>query len=148
MARIIRTENTPAKTRNACMRSCAEVLRLLALRMGFDDEARDMTAFVIVNLRRIYCTIDDSAQVWEERRYWKKAEALRERWRWSRITADKLDALVRKEHWDQVPEELVGLIPHFQGITVTTITRNSDWWCGALQALLSDNPSRSGDALA
>ena len=40
MARIIQTGDTPAKKRNAHMRSCAEVLRLLAQRNGFDDEAK------------------------------------------------------------------------------------------------------------
>ena len=100
-----------------------------------------MTAFVIMNLRRIYRTIDDSAQVWDERRYWKKAEALRERWCWSRVSADKLDSLVRGDQWDQVPEVLLGLLPHFQGVTVTAVTRNPDWWCGALQALLAEDPA-------
>ena len=146
MARIIRTGDTPSKTRSASMRSCAEVLRLLALRTGFDDEAKDMTAFAIMNLRSIYRTVDDSAQVWDERGYWKKAEALRERWRWSRVAADKLEALVRAERWAKVPEELFGLVPHFQGVTVTMVTRNADWWCGALHALLSEDRDMPGVA--
>ena len=41
------------------------MLRLLAQRGAFDEEARDMTAFVVFNLRSIYQIIDDSAQVWK-----------------------------------------------------------------------------------
>ena len=138
MARIIKTGVTPAKTRHAHMRSCAEALRLLALRSSFDDEARDMTAFVIFNLRGIYRTIDESAHAWDERRYWKKAEALRESWRWSRTAADKLEGLVRAGQWSKVPAALLELVPRFNNVTVASITRNADWWCGALGALLDE----------
>ena len=136
MARLIKTGETPAKKRHAHMRSCAEVLRLLAQRGVFDEEARDMTAFFVFNLRGIYETIDTSAQAWDERNYWKKAEALRETWRWTRIAADRLEALIRKDRWDDVPPVLLELVPRFSSITVTAITRDADWWCGALRALL------------
>ena len=136
MARIIHTGETPAKKRHAHMRSCAEVLRLLAQRPAFDEEARDMTAFLVFNLRDIYRTIDASAQSWDDRNYWKKAEALREKWRWAPRTADRLEALVRAGDWAAVPSVLVELLPYFQGVTVTAITRDADWWCGAHRALL------------
>lgn len=119
------------------MRSCAEVLRLLAQKPRFDEEARDMTAFLVFNLRGIYQTIDESAQAWDERNYWKKAEALRDKWRWSRTAADQLETLIREDSWDEIPPFLVSLIPNFNDITITAITRDSDWWCGALKALKS-----------
>ena len=135
MARIIQTGDTPAKKRNAHMRSCAEVLRLLAQQNGFDDEAKDMLAFLVFNLRGIYKTIDESAHAWDERNYWKKAEGLREKWRWSRTTSDKLKKRILSQDWDAIPEILVSLIPYFQSITIVKMTRDSDWWVGALQAL-------------
>lgn len=136
MSRIIRTGSTPAKRRHACMRSCAEVLRLLAQRPRIDDEARDMLAFLVFNLRDIYQIIDESAHAWDERNYWKKAEGLREKWRWTRTAADRLEALILAERWNDVPEMLLSLVPHFQGVTVTSITRDADWWCGAHRALV------------
>ena len=136
MARLIKTGETPAKKRHAHMRSCAEVLRLLAQRGTFDEEARDMTAFLVFNLRGIYQTIDESAHTWDERNYWKKAEALRQTWRWAHTGADRLEALIRASQWDAVPPVLIELIPRFNSITVTAITRDADWWCGALRALL------------
>ncbi len=129
------TGETPAKKRHAHMRSCAEVLRLLAQRPAFDGEARDMTAFLVFNLREIYKTIDESAQVWDERNYWKKAEGLREKWRWSRTAADRLEALILADDWDAVPPLLLEMLPRFNQVTVTTITRDADWWCGAYRAL-------------
>ena len=136
MSRLIKTGETPAKKRHAHMRSCAEVLRLLAQRPAFDEEACDMTAFFVFNLRGIYQTIDESAHAWDDRNYWKKAEALRETWRWTRTAADELEVLIRADRWDEVPPVLLGLVSYFSSITVTTITRNADWWCGARLALL------------
>ena len=138
MARIINTGDTPAKRRNAHMRSCAEVLRLLAQKSVFDEEARDMVAFLIFNLRGIYETIDKSAEAWDERNYWKKAEGLREKWRWSRIMADKLAKRVRANDWDRIPDMLIELFPKFQHITIVKMTRDADWWVGAYQALLNE----------
>jgi glycogen synthase len=138
MSRIVNTGQTPAKRRHAHRRSCAEVLRLLAqkrLTDHFDDEAKDMVAFLVFNLRGIYQTIDESAHAWDEKNYWKKAETLRERWRWSRTAARKLEALVLDDDWDAIPIQLIGLTERFQDVTVRSITRNADWWCGALRAL-------------
>jgi glycogen synthase len=138
MSRIVNTGQTPAKRRHAHRRSCAEVLRLLAekrLTDHFDAEAKDMVAFLVFNLRGIYQTIDESAHAWDEKNYWKKAEALRERWRWSRTAARKLEALVLDDDWDAIPIQLIGLTERFQDVTVRSITRNADWWCGALRTL-------------
>ena len=135
MARIITTGETPAKKRHAHMRSCAEVLRLLAQRSRFDSEAQDMAAFLVFNLRGIYETIDESAHAWDERNYWKKAENLREKWRWSRKAARDLEGLILDDRWSEIPPLLLELVPHFSSVTVTSITRDSDWWVGALRAL-------------
>ena len=120
------------------MRSCAEVLRLLAQKNAIDDEAKDMAAFLVFNLRDIYKTIDESAVAWDERNYWKKAEGLREKWRWSRVSADRLAKLIRSNQWERLPEMLLELFPKFQDITIVKMTRDADWWCGALQALMKD----------
>lgn len=138
MSRIVNTGQTPAKRRHAHRRSCAEVLRLLAERRltdHFDREAKDMVAFLVFNLRGIYRTIDESAQAWDEKNYWKKAEALRERWRWSRTAAREIEAFILDDDWTAVPPRLVALTEHFQDVTVRSITRDADWWCGALRAL-------------
>lgn len=140
MARIVRTGDTPAKRRHAQMRSCAEVLRLLAQRPEladgrFDAEARDMVAFLAFNLYEMHETIEQSAQAWDDRNYWKKAEGLRERFRWARLAAAELEKLALADRWVEVPAALIGLLPHFSDVTVQQVTRDSDWWCGALRAL-------------
>lgn len=140
MSRIIHTGDTPGKRRHAHMRSCAEALRSLAQRPAladghFDTEAKDLTAFLVLNLQGIRETIEDSAQSWEDRGYWDKAEKLRARWRWSRFAADELAACVVEDRWDEVTPLLMNLVPRFQKVTVATMTRDADWWCGAARAL-------------
>ncbi|HYE95220.1 MAG TPA: hypothetical protein VD962_03355 [Rubricoccaceae bacterium] len=140
MARVIQTGDTAAKRRHAHLRSCAEVLRLLAPRPDvaagrFDEEARDMTAFLVFALRGIAASIEESAQAWDDRNYWKKSERLRADWRWAARTADALAAAALADRWADVPPLLVGLVPHLQTITVTQATRDADWWCGAMKAL-------------
>lgn len=135
MARIIQTGDTPAKRRRAHLRSLAEVLRLLATRPRFDEEAQDMAAFLVFSLRGIYDTIEESARAWDDKNYWKKAETLRDRWRWSHIAGRKLEKLILAGRWAEVQDFLITLIPHVQDINVTQMTRNADWWVGALRAL-------------
>jgi hypothetical protein len=149
MSRIIQTGDTAAKRRHAHLRSCAEALRALAQRPAladgrFDDEAKDMAAFLVFNLRGIAGTIEQSAQAWDDRNYWKKAEQLRADWRWSRFAADDLEALILNGRWPDVPPALIALVPRFQSVTVTQATRDADWWAGALRALRKEARERKG----
>jgi len=138
MGRIINVGDTPAKRRRAYVRSCAEVLRLLATRPVFGPEEQDMAAFMVHCLRGIYRTIDESADSWDDRNYWRKAEHLRDRWSWSRKAADELEAEILGDRWASVPDVLIALIPHFQDVSVKTQKRDADWWGGALAVLRSE----------
>ncbi|MFC2085743.1 hypothetical protein ACFLRO_00870 [Bacteroidota bacterium] len=139
MGRIIQSGDTPAKRRRAYVRSCAEVIRKLATRPVFGAEEQDMTAFLVFCLRGIYETIDESADSWDDRNYWRKAEQLRDRWSWSRKTADELEARILADEWASVPDVLVGVVPHFLDVSVKTEKRDADWWVGALATLRSEH---------
>ncbi len=143
MSRIVRTGDTPAKTRNAHRRSCAEVIRLMAQKSTFDDEAKDMAAFLVFSLRGIGETIEGSAGVWDERNYWKKAEALRHKWRWTTDKAEELGILVVEGKWQLIAPQIIELIPHFSDVTIATITRSPDWWVGARRALQKEFADRA-----
>ncbi|MBN8587844.1 MAG: hypothetical protein J0L94_05920 [Rhodothermia bacterium] len=131
-----------AKLRQNHIRSCAEVIRLLATKPKFDDEAKDMTAFLVFNLRGIYETINESVQAWDDRNYWKKAEEMREKWRWSRTAAQELSQLILEDRWQEVPDFLISIIPRFSDVKVREVTRDADWWVGALRALKTETKTR------
>ncbi len=141
MSRVIRAGDTPASRRNAHRRSAAEALRLLAGRPAladgtFDAEAKDLVAFLAVHLRGIGDTIEGSAQAWDDRNYWKKAEALRDDYRWAPRAADDLERLAVAEQWAEIVPALIALIPHVADVTIATVTRDADLWVGAHRALV------------
>jgi hypothetical protein len=103
-----------------------------------------MAAFLVFCLRGIYSTIDESADSWDDRNYWRKAEQLRAKWSWSRKEADRLEAHILADEWASVPDVLVDLIPHFMSVSVKTEKRNADWWAGALAALKRDKLMEEG----
>jgi len=116
---------------------------LLAQKSSFDDEAKDMAAFLVFSLRGIGETIEQSAGAWDERNYWKKAEALRHKWRWTTQKSEELGQLVVDGKWQMITPELIGLIPHFSDVTISTITRSPDWWVGARRALQKEYGERA-----
>lgn len=141
MSRVIHAGDTPAKRRRAHTRSCAEALHLLAQRPSlaagaFDAEAKDLAAYLAFHLRGIEGTIEGSARSWDDRGYWKKAEALREEYRWTRWTADDLEAHIVAGRWEKVVPVLLDLVPRFADVNVGKMTRDADQWVGACRALV------------
>ncbi len=140
MSRIIHAGDTPAKRRRQLERSCAEALRTLgakpALASGvWDLEAKDLAAFLAINLREIGETIEGSAQAWDDRNYWKKAEKLRHDWRWAPQTAETMETALLAADWEGATDALVTLIPRFAHVNVGKKLRDADWWVGAFRAL-------------
>ena len=138
MSRVINTDS-PGKRRNQLMRTCAELIRHLSQKQDIDAEARDMLALLVYCLREIAAGIDESARAWEKRDYWIKAEEFRQRWGWADRYATELDALVRAEDWQRLPEMMIRLVPHFSDITINKFTRKATLWQGAYERLLSES---------
>lgn len=134
MGRVVNVNN-PAKQRNQLMRTAAELLRHLSQKQKLDDEAMDMAALLVYCLREIDDGIEASAQAWEKRDYWIKAEQLRQRWVWTGNASARLENLIRSEAWERLPAVLVELFPHFSDIKITKFTRNASEWQGAYERL-------------
>ena len=139
MSRVINTDST-GKKRNQNMRTGAELLRHLSQKKAIDDEAKDMLALLIYCLREIDEGIDSSAQAWEKRDYWMKAEEFRQRWRWAGDMADELQALVFEDAWQRLPEVMVKLFPKFSDIKINKFMRKPSVWQGSYQRLIRERP--------
>lgn len=137
MARIINTAN-PGKLRSQERRTIAEILRHLMSKGGLDDEARDMAATVVYSLRAIDATIEVTTEAWEKRDYYLKADKFRLEWEWARPAADRLEAIIRRGRWEQLPEELMGLVPRFADVKVAKFTRAAETWQGSYDRLLNE----------
>ncbi|MGJ3238890.1 MAG: hypothetical protein ACFE0Q_09325 [Anaerolineae bacterium] len=140
MGRVI-NNNTPGKQRNAMMRTIAEILRRLGQRNGeINDDVRDMTAMIVFCLREIDDSIIETIKAWEKRGYWQKADKFQLEWMWSEQYAKQLDKLIREEQWEQLPEIMMKLFPHFADIEVKKMTRDPSEWEGAHEKLLEEDP--------
>lgn len=139
MSRVINTDST-GKKRNQLMRTAAEILRRLSQKPTIDDDARDMLALLVLCLREIDDGIEQSAQVWEKRDYWMKAEEFRERWRWAGVMAGELQELIFAEKWSDLPQTMVRLLPYFSDIKINKFTRRDGSWRGSYAALLREKP--------
>jgi hypothetical protein len=139
MSRIIHT-NSPTKIRNRNRRSIAEMLRRLMQKPEIDAESRDMAAMITLLLWEIADGVEQSAQAWEKRDYWMKAERFMREWNWSAKIAANLEDVIRHEAWDLMPELMLELYPHFIDIQLKTMTRKPSLWQGAHTKLLADPP--------
>lgn len=137
MSRVINTDST-GKNRNQQMRLVAEILRRLSQKIGLDDEVHDMAAALVFALRRIDAGIEQSAEVWEKRDYYMKAEELRQRWSWAGRLADELAAMILEDRWPDLPLLLARLLPYVSEITVVKFTSTERDWLGCHDKLIAE----------
>lgn len=137
MARVINT-NSPGKRRNAHMRTVAEILRHLGQKTTIDDSSKDMVAAVIFSLRAIEATVEESVLAWEKRGYWKKADDFQQKWWWSSLSATSLEKLIRSDNWEEIPEAMFKLFPHFADIKINRLTRDPKDWIGMYSKLMRE----------
>ncbi|MEM6529545.1 MAG: hypothetical protein AAF653_14705 [Chloroflexota bacterium] len=137
MGRVIHTAST-GKTRNQLRRTIAELLRHLSTKQSVDEDTKDMVAAIVFSLREIEAGIESSAQAWEKRDYWMKADAFRLEWEWVGNTANNLTAMVHNDDWDEMPQMMIALLPRFADINIAKFTRKADIWAGAHGQLMQE----------
>ncbi len=139
MSRVINTDST-GKKRTQNMRTGAELLRHLSQKTDIDPEVKDMVALLVYSLREIDDGIDSSAQAWEKRDYWMKAEEFRQRWHWTGDMADELQSMILADEWHRLPEMMVRLFPYFSDIKINKFMRKSSMWFGSYDRLMREKP--------
>jgi hypothetical protein len=138
MSRVI-NPNAPGKSRNFHMRTLAEMLRRLARKGEVDAETKDMLAAAVLILREIDAGVNTSAEAWERRDYWLKADRFRRDWEWAPKVADQLEAMLREEDWDQLPAIMMELHRHLADIQIKKMTRKPELWEGAYDHLIAES---------
>lgn len=111
-------------------------MRQLMSRKKVDAETRDLASFIVLTLRQIDGTIDETCKAWEKRDYWVKADNFRQQWMWTTPTADKLEQVVVGNDWKHLPAiVLKDLATHLSNVTPP----KRDWgtpWQGAYDLLM------------
>jgi hypothetical protein len=142
MSRVINVNN-PTKIRNQHRRTIAEILRRLSEKSAIDAETKDMAAMLVYLLRDIFAGVEQTAQAWEKRDYWMKAERFLREWSWSGEMAANLEDVIRNEAWDLLPRLIVELYPRFADIQIKSLTRPAETWQGAYAKLAGEPPAAS-----
>jgi hypothetical protein len=138
MVRVINTAS-PGKLRSRERRTIAEILRHLMFKRKIDEEAKDMAAALVYSLRAISETIETSTTAWEKRNYYLKADRFRLEWEWAEIDAERLQELILSDRWQDLPEALANLAPHFSDVRIVKMTRKPETWKASYRLLIEES---------
>ncbi|MGH2535990.1 MAG: hypothetical protein ACRDHL_01185 [Candidatus Promineifilaceae bacterium] len=139
MSRIINSNNA-AKVRNQNLGTVAGLLRAIAARPAMDEDARDMAAAAVYLLREVYATADQTAQAWEKRGYWMKADRFLREWEWAEEAAANFEDILRNQAWDVLPRLLAEIGAQLGGVQPKKQSQPNGQWRGAYLKLLAETP--------
>jgi hypothetical protein len=144
VSRIINTAGSPTTQRNRLRRSIAESLRRLMEKPRFDQESKDLTAFIVFALREIAEGVNQSAEAWEKRDYYIKADRFRQEWEWLGPMERLLTTALVYEQWNDLPPLFARLLAQFQDVTINKMTRSERLWDGAYDRLMAEQAPTRG----
>jgi len=81
LGRVIHTTN-PTRQRNQTLKKMASAIQDYSTSGKTDQDTPALSAFLLSGLQEIRDSIDRSADAWEKRNYWIKADAFRRQWSW------------------------------------------------------------------
>lgn len=139
MGNLINPDNA-GKRRDRYVKAIVLAMRELVGKKKVDDEARDLTAFIVLTLKQIDATVDETCVAWEKRDYWIKADRFRSDWFWTKAAATKVEQAVAENKWQLVPAAVQNMAKHLQDVALP----KRDWgapWVGAY-ALLMDKRAK------
>ncbi len=134
MGNLINPDNA-GKRRDRYVKATVLAMRELVGKKKVDDEVRDLTAFIVLTLKQIDETIDETCTAWEKRDYWIKADRFRNDWFWTKSAEAKLEQAVIENKWQLVPAAVKEMAKHLQDVALP----KRDWgtpWNGAYALLM------------
>jgi hypothetical protein len=81
LGRIIHTTN-PTRQRNTALKKMASAIRKFSASDQNDRQTTELAAELVISLQEIRDSVDHTAEAWEKRDYWLKADAFRRQWSW------------------------------------------------------------------
>lgn len=134
MGRVVNPDGV-GKQRERLMKAVTLTLKTLATRPKIGEEERDMAAFMALALHEINETLDVTCAAWEKRDYWLKADQFRREWAWAAITSTKLEDIVLKSEWQNLPLAMVELSQRLQKVVLPKRNTLGEPWWGAYAEL-------------
>jgi hypothetical protein len=101
LGRIIHTTN-PTRLRILAMKKMTSAIREFLRSPKNEAELSGLGGTLTASLQEIYESVDRTAEAWEKRDYWLKADAFRRQWSW----AEKFLTLMKKSASAESPADL------------------------------------------
>jgi hypothetical protein len=134
LGNLINPDNA-GKRRDRYVKATVLAMRELVSQKKVNEQVRDLTAFIVLTLRQIDETVEETCKAWEKRDYWIKADRFRQEWFWTKSAETKLLEAVMENKWNLVPNVVKEMARHLQNVTIP----KRDWgtpWTGAHALLL------------
>ena len=134
MSRVIRTGSASTE-RNRLKKALVLAIRELMKQSEPNETSRDLIAFILLCLVRITETVEESAEAWEKRGYWLKADHFRMEWEWARLLAERIRPNVLTENYNKIIPDLIELSQSLNDVTISDNHRLGTPWLGAWDQL-------------
>ncbi|HOW08151.1 MAG TPA: hypothetical protein PLQ28_10040 [Flexilinea sp.] len=134
MSRVIRTGSASTE-RNRLKKALVLAIRELMKQSEPNETSRDLIAFILLCLERITETVEESAEAWEKRGYWLKADHFRMEWEWARLLAERIRPNVLTENYNKIIPDLIELSQSLNDVTISDSHRLGTPWLGAWDQL-------------
>ena len=140
MARIIRPDS-PARARSSIVATLRAALADPGL-VANPDNVRDRLAFAGLALRELERSIERTAEAWERRGYWLKADQFRREWGWAGQGAEAILAPLLKDDLEGARGAANDLLPRLP--ETSTVKPSGTRWAGAYARLKGDPRAAHG----
>jgi len=134
MSRVIHTGSASTE-RNRLKKALVLAIRELMKQSEPNETSRDLIAFILLCLERITETVEESAEAWEKRGYWLKADHFRMEWEWARLLAERIRPNVLTENYNKIIPDLIELSQSLNDVTISDNHRLGTPWLGAWDQL-------------
>lgn len=132
MARVFRTQSLGTQ-RTRLSKSIVISIREIHKKQEFDQEIKEIIAYIVLALNSLEEMIDVTVQPWENRGYWVKADRFRLDWDWAKIYSANLRKELNADNWDEIIPILIKIGLKLQKIQVSVNHRMGKPWVGALE---------------
>ena len=117
------------------MKAMVIALREMGKQTSFNDESRDLAAFLAAALETVAETIERSVEPWEKRGYWLKADRFRMDWAWVDPLAWQMKQAVLEEDLFAIAQGAAALGGKLKDVEVPKKHRLGKPWIGAWEKL-------------
>jgi hypothetical protein len=136
LGRIIKFESA-GKERDKLVKEIVISIRELMKQSRFNENSRELAAFIALSLESISETIEVSVVAWEKRGYWVKADRFRLEWTWAGKLGTEMRKAVLSEDWKRIVQTALEVARKLYNVKVSVRHHLGTPWVGAWQRMQS-----------